>query len=83
MNTKEMVEHLPSLKDAYFEWNVKYGKEIKLTKIKMNEHIIDETINLLERGEKYEQIFNELENCLLPEQYKVVEKLEQKYFPKK
>ena len=24
----------------------------------------------------------ELENCLLPEQYKIVEELEQKYFPK-
>lgn len=56
MDTKEMIEFLPSLKSAYFDWNVKYGKKIKLTKVKMNEHIIDEIIKLLECGEKHKKM---------------------------
>jgi len=43
---------------------------------------LKQIIELLKRGEKYEAIVNELENCLLPEQLKIVEKLKQKYFPK-
>ena len=39
-------------------------------------------VTLLQQGEKFEAIVGELENCLLPEQYKIVEKLLQKYFPK-
>ena len=49
----------------------------------------DEVIALLKRlnkkckqGEKYEAIVGELENCLLPEQWEVVEILIKKYFPK-
>lgn len=52
---------------------------LKIYKIAEN---IEEIIELLKRGEKYEVIVKELENCLLPEQYKVVKKLELKYSPK-
>lgn len=82
MNIKEAIEFLESSKDNFWECNVKYDKKIKLTKIKVNEKVIDIIIKLLKHGGKCEQILNELENCLLPEQYKIVEVIKQKYFPK-
>ncbi len=67
MNTKEAIEWL---KDA---------EEIA----ELKKWRVDKIIELLQRGEKFEKIVNELENCLLPEQYQIVEILVQEYFPKR
>lgn len=82
MNTKEMIEFLPSLKSAYFEWNVKYGKKLKLTKIKMNKHIIDEIIRLLQCGEKHKQMWEKFKGmCWHDSVKRIMNDHEQKYFP--
>lgn len=65
-------------------------KAIQVLEIEQGGHVgvryreyFDEIIDLLKRGEKYEKIVNELENCLLPKQYKnIVGILKRRYFPK-
>ena len=69
MNTKEAIEFI-RLKIVPPKWDEEKYKGLK------------RVIELLKRGEKFEAIVSELENCLLPEQYKTVEIIKQKYFPK-
>lgn len=66
-NTEKAIEFLNDCQDDYEE----------LQEEGNNKGIL-EVIKLLQRGEKFEEIVNEL----FPEQYHVVEILVQKYFPK-
>jgi len=86
MNTKEAIEFIKEMKDIDITCTPnEYGEHLKL---------IDEIIELLQRGEKYEAIVNELENDygFLAHRYAgsdstdylryIIPRLKQKYFPK-
>ena len=75
MDVKEVIEFLK-------EWNKLKPYRNSAMNITQLNKTMDSVIDLLQQGEKYRQLVGELENCLLPEQWEVVEILMKKYFLK-
>ena len=73
VNVKEAIEFLKGIKHSGNGYGNSYISDFDKLK---------DIIALLQQGEQYRQLVGELEYCLLPEQWEVVEILMKKYFPK-
>ena len=71
MDTKKAIKTLNKVEN-----HPDLGKWVELNIVEANK-----VIALLQQGEAYKKIVEELENCLLPEEWETVKILKQKYFP--
>ena len=70
MNTKEAIDILERLKNPHLKWLKKHNDDI------------DEIIELLQRGEKYEAMWYELNDVYFHSVGGLMKLVKQKYFPK-